>query len=368
MAIQFWTPDQVPQLRFAGAQSLAGGISRGAESIRQGLDKLIEEKKRIKQAGKAADAFYKALPDNLRPMPQEFWDVQSSSEKADAMVGLIGAQKYQQGVSDAESQAAQTAFTKQRTSDMQQAIEREAAFNQRAVQLAGPPSVEQMQAFYEGPDTMMPEERFRPTMGPVTPEIISQAAIESGSALNPNVGNLILDAARAREMGAEPAFIEDPSTGARFLRHRGTVLPSVDRTQAELEIITEPSTGLKFRRTKDGFVPLPGQTLTRKASPLEQAQVKAATTQWDNAAELLALEMAKTTPNQKRISEYNKTIENASNVLSRLSAPVPSDTTNGESKKAAPEAPRDPKQREANKVYVTPRGELRWTGTGWVQP
>lgn len=35
---------------------------------------------------------------------------------------------------------------------------------------------------------------------------------------------------------------------------------------------------------------------------------------------------------------------------------------------AAPPAPRDPKQRKATTVYTTPRGELRWTGTGWVQP
>ena len=35
---------------------------------------------------------------------------------------------------------------------------------------------------------------------------------------------------------------------------------------------------------------------------------------------------------------------------------------------AAAEAPTDPKQRKANTTYKTPKGELEWTGTGWVHP
>lgn len=35
---------------------------------------------------------------------------------------------------------------------------------------------------------------------------------------------------------------------------------------------------------------------------------------------------------------------------------------------AAEEAPRDPAQRKAGQVYQTPKGLLKWTGTGWVQP
>ena len=31
-----------------------------------------------------------------------------------------------------------------------------------------------------------------------------------------------------------------------------------------------------------------------------------------------------------------------------------------------PEAPKEPAKREKGKVYATPRGNLRWTGTGWV--
>lgn len=32
------------------------------------------------------------------------------------------------------------------------------------------------------------------------------------------------------------------------------------------------------------------------------------------------------------------------------------------------DAPSDPKQREKNKIYRTPKGELKWTGTGWIKP
>jgi hypothetical protein len=32
------------------------------------------------------------------------------------------------------------------------------------------------------------------------------------------------------------------------------------------------------------------------------------------------------------------------------------------------DAPRDPTQRKAGQVYNTPRGPLKWTGTGWIQP
>lgn len=37
-------------------------------------------------------------------------------------------------------------------------------------------------------------------------------------------------------------------------------------------------------------------------------------------------------------------------------------------KTSAPDAPRNPKDRKANTVYATPKGELKWTGTGWVTP
>lgn len=34
----------------------------------------------------------------------------------------------------------------------------------------------------------------------------------------------------------------------------------------------------------------------------------------------------------------------------------------------APEPPKDPKDREKGKLYQTPRGVLKWTGTGWMTP
>jgi len=34
----------------------------------------------------------------------------------------------------------------------------------------------------------------------------------------------------------------------------------------------------------------------------------------------------------------------------------------------APVAPTDPNKRAKNQIYSTPKGDLRWTGTGWVKP
>ncbi len=51
-----------------------------------------------------------------------------------------------------------------------------------------------------------------------------------------------------------------------------------------------------------------------------------------------------------------------------ISAP-PIDLGNGATmQKTIPEAPRDAKQRKAGTSYMTPKGILKWTGTGWIQP
>lgn len=42
-------------------------------------------------------------------------------------------------------------------------------------------------------------------------------------------------------------------------------------------------------------------------------------------------------------------------------------TTSGSAAATTP-APRDPAARQAGKVYETPKGPLKWTGTGWVSP
>lgn len=49
-------------------------------------------------------------------------------------------------------------------------------------------------------------------------------------------------------------------------------------------------------------------------------------------------------------------------------AVVPSTAPQTISGGAALEAPRDPAARTPNTVYKTPKGPLKWTGTGWVNP
>jgi hypothetical protein len=43
-------------------------------------------------------------------------------------------------------------------------------------------------------------------------------------------------------------------------------------------------------------------------------------------------------------------------------------TTSGTPTTGAPPAPSDPKQRQPNMTYTTPRGPLKWTGQGWTNP
>lgn len=241
---------------FAGAQSLAQGIAGGAESIRQALDAKIEEAKREKQAGKAADAFFDSL--EKPPMPYEFWDLKSPAEKRDWMVGTIGAQKYQQGAEDIKSQIAQRDFYNQKNAEMKAAIEREAMFNQRAMQLAGPPNREQMQAFYEGPDTMMPEERFRPTRGPITEDVILQAAAESGNLANPNTDNILSAIARAAQIkeGNRGTFFKPEDFGKLrpFTTPEGKVLPGAMGAVTgpnTSQVLFDPSTPIQTQTVKD---------------------------------------------------------------------------------------------------------------------
>jgi hypothetical protein len=79
-----------------------GGLIAGdmLSRIGQHIEARADENKRILQAGKAADAFFKAIPEGNRPIPIEQWEMQSPMDKASAMTGFIGAQHYKKGQED----------------------------------------------------------------------------------------------------------------------------------------------------------------------------------------------------------------------------------------------------------------------------
>lgn len=139
---------------------------------------------------------------------------------------------------------------------------------------------------------------------------------------------------------AYEAFRARPAPTARMMQVGTNQVPVIEtydaKGNARVQVVPQnalpPSSsgpeikevdGIKFRRVGNGWAPLPGQSLTRKSTPVEQAQTKAATTQWNTAAELLTVEQAKAQPNQKKIASYNQTITNASNTLAGISREAP---------------------------------------------
>lgn len=122
--------------------------------------------------------------------------------------------------------------------------------------------------------------------------------------------------------GSEDLYQVGPR-GERLFQYRPQKPPVGTGPIAPPELYTDPSSGIQFRRVGNGWAPLPGQSLTKKATPVDQAQIKAATTQWNTAAELLAVEQAKAQPDQKKIASYNQTITGASNTLSGISKELP---------------------------------------------
>jgi hypothetical protein len=80
------------------AGSMLADLGRQAEEA-------SDTRKRALQAGKAADAFFKALPEDQLPMPADVWHLQSPLEKASAMVGMIQAQGFKRQKLQADEMA-----------------------------------------------------------------------------------------------------------------------------------------------------------------------------------------------------------------------------------------------------------------------
>ena len=66
----------------------------------------------------------------------------------------------------------------------------------------------------------------KPTSQPITPELVIRAASESGALLNPQLDNLLNSVSRADTKQLSERWIEDPTTGSRFLGRGNTTLPS----------------------------------------------------------------------------------------------------------------------------------------------
>lgn len=156
-----------------------------------------------------------------------------------------------------------------------------------------------------------------------------------------------------------PVIVNTDKGGAQ----RATVVPSSALPQTPGEVIKRYDPDLKrWLIFRNGQWYTATAEETARLTPLEKAVETGARKSMNAAQEELANQAKRTAPNTNKVAQATQQFQNASNTLQQLSAPRTSATSK------APEAPRDPKQRESNKVYVTPRGKLRWTGTGWIQP
>ncbi len=156
MPIQIWTHDRSPELRLAGSQMLAGGISNAGRGIGNAIERYQErkaqqeeERKRIASAAKASSSLLKALNDEERgtlelPDPSEFAMLDPASQVS-TMTGAMQAFGAKQAIGglrekllEREAQA--------------QAAQRRAQFNANLLpRLAGigQPPREKLEDFYE---------------------------------------------------------------------------------------------------------------------------------------------------------------------------------------------------------------------------
>jgi hypothetical protein len=101
MALNIWTRDLVPELAFRGAQALGASGARAGASIGAGIEKRLEESKRLNTAGKAAKTFLDALneasgaDDTTLSMHKEVTKAMSNRDAIAKMTGVLQAQGYQ---------------------------------------------------------------------------------------------------------------------------------------------------------------------------------------------------------------------------------------------------------------------------------
>lgn len=233
MPIQIWTHDRSPELRLAGADRLAAGISGGVAGLARGFEKRQEERKRLAQAGKAADAFYKALPADALPIPAEDWALLSPVDKASAMQGIIGAQHYERGVADTKRLLAAVAMEREQQANL--ALQPE--FFAEAARLAAPQPT-------EGPATETGE-LPAPLHGLRGLQLRATAAARSGYRLPDSaIDDVLRTADEEADLTVRPPTTSELPGGMISYGFPGTKVRGVypDTSKAlEMEYLTGPS-------------------------------------------------------------------------------------------------------------------------------
>ena len=284
-------------------------------SLMSWLENFLTQQKQITAAGKSADYFVKANPKALEEMGMhpDAWTNLGNEQKAGAIQGYL---KGQAAREQAEELAAKQ---QERTAGetFRNAIARVTGQG-RGMQSAGRSVAPVLRALGMA-DTANDLENFQPVVSPANR---IDLALESGL---PMRDVQILAAALklssdsdVERMAGEP---EDKMIGGtRYVFNRKTGAFVADPYSKADASAKEP----------DGTIEIPDE-----ADPVFGPKIR------------IPLSLA-----ERKYPHLLKGLNGKS----------------GAAAAAAPQAPPNAKDRKADTVYTTPKGELRWTGSGWVKP
>ncbi len=156
-------------------------------------------------------------------------------------------------------------------------------------------------------------------------------------------------------------FVTDPITGARFYSRGRTTLPSGQDASVQAAPppqVKLPDGSIATKVGRDRWIvrdPANPEIKTEFVPVLDPTTKKP----------IPHLLINPNNPKAPPIDLHKG--ENWMETKTRLDAEEAAKTGSG-TKSVAPAAPSDPGQRKAGQTYSTPRGNLKWTGTGWVEP
>lgn len=179
MGIQMWTGDQAPQLRLAGTQALASGISGGLNSLGDALEKAMTKKKNDSQLATVLRKKHSIL----NPERKDDFNMMSLAElQGEDLAFAEQALQRKRQMEEEEFMARQDERMRRAAEE-----ERARAFNESIAGLTKPDNAT-LGDFFENPENYpqgQPKSR-----APSLQEILGAAA-QHGQILNGNLDNLI---------------------------------------------------------------------------------------------------------------------------------------------------------------------------------
>jgi hypothetical protein len=426
MPLSIWTRDQVPELALRGMEALGQGAAGAGAAIGSGIEKRLDESKRLNTAGKAAKTFLDALidasddDDTNKSMRKEANKGLSSTDAIAAMTGKLQAQGY--ATAQAHFKEVMLRLTGQEAQNKN--LAKAPAFFQEAASYgtapgdvpfdATPAEFERrtapldVRALLEAAgktgynpgnqvdDLLRALKQSSPGMGPEVLKALGM--VPSGGMVNPNLTASITYGMPPPPVA--PAVIPDnlkPTTV--HVDEKGKASTTYSTVPDKRAALTDAqanalqySERMKFNNSiidhieAQGFSPATVSGTVQGALPNFMAgemsqQYHAAARNWISA--VLRKESGAAISKSEEsgaLNQYFPKLGDAPSViqqkadLRKLAEENMRRAIGNIDDPAKPkvepilEAPKEPGKRSKDKVYQTPRGPMKWTGTGWVAP